>query len=1272
MTPASAARGFAHLHVHSEFSPIDSLARVPDLVEGAAADGNLALALTDHGTLAGIWKLGRHAHTAGIKAIPGQEFYLAIGPRDGHDAVEVVQSGVTKMRRHDHLTVLAADRTGWRNLVALSNAAHESYWYKPRIDHDLLAQHADGLIVLTGCLGGPVAAALARGDDAGARAAVERLCEAVGYDRVFVEVMDHGIPEQATVLPGLRALAGEYGLPLVATNDAHYLHPAQATAHDAWLAVGTRAKVSDGQRFRFHGEGHHLRSEAEMRALHEDAWWQEACDNTVRVAELVADDVLPDPGLRLPRFPHPEVRDQGEATATSSSTMLRDLARQGAFKRYGEDPARPGRLPPVVNARLKTEFAVIDAMGLSDYFLITWDVISWARSDRGLPTAEQPDGQPGGKRPIRVGPGRGSAAGSVISYCLGIVNLDPIAHGLLFERFLDPARAGMPDIDTDFEQKRREEVLAYLQARYGRDRVARLGTYGIAATRAALKDAARVLGLTPLGNRLTPLVPVVDGGAATFAVLDDPAVAAGKAFRDAVSAAGRDGARLVGLARDFENVTKLEGIHACGTVIADEPLDDVVPLRRDRSKQAGPDALRVTCWDGTDVEEYGLLKLDVLGLRTLDVIAQTVRFVKENTGEMVDPDGLMPGDGSARDRAAWDLITAGRTAAVFQLESTGITHLAQAVAPSSLADLTALVALYRPGPMGVGAHERYAGRKNGREPVSYDYLTRNPDEAAAIASVLGETYGLPVYQEQVMLLGAVVGGLDAPTRNLLRKAFSKKDADKMSRVRAEMFDGGLASRGTSGVRFSQATLERLWELFEASASYLFNKSHAATYGLLTYQTAYLKASWPVEFAAAVLATTDGEDKRQAILTDMQCEGITVHAPDINRSSLTTRPEAGAVLLGLGEVKGVGADAAAIVDERERGGRFASMADVVTRVMVDGARLRINLIEALTEAGAFDAFGPRLGHWMITRAVRDWPELPAPDVEWGPLERSARERARLGLTTGQSPLTALADQIGTAARQVLRPGEAITRAVTEATDPGRYTFVGVLTGWAQRGYSKGQMVNLTLECADGTVSGVMWDDDVRRLGETPVVGAVVLVRGQVRVRAVVTDTDGADPDTVVEKVAQRDVTIRGVSVLDVEEPASLDLPGPLLEWPSDEETVGQVLELPVGRGGRTEPDTDSEQDTPSGSAPLRVHRLPIGTIIHPDELLDVFDEVGGPPPCLYTTDGAVAVAQTASGIAVVVIGDRTPIPHEAELRARAAAESGWNIVGQQPRHLAIVA
>ena len=1538
---------FVHLHTHSEYSPVDSLARVTDLVRHAAADGNPAIAVTDHGTLGGIWKLTQAAAAAGIKAIPGLEAYLAIGSRFERNALQVEDDDAdpdtddkgTKSKKYEHLTVLAINPTGWRNLVLMANEAGspESHWYKPRIDYDLLAAHGEGLVVLTGCLGGPVAGPLSRGDRDTAVANLNRLIAAVGRENVYVEVMDHGIDAQLRITDDLRSVAAELDLPLVATNDAHYIHPDERDAHEAWLAVGTRAKLSDTKRFRFHGHGHHLRTEAEMRVLHPDEWWQKACDETVAIAARAAEQILPSPKLRLPKYPVPD-------GFSDAATYLKHLVREGAFARYGVDDERSAAvgkpaLPLVVNDRLKFEFGVVDAAGLPDYFLIVHDIIDWARSDRGLPTDEHPLGEPGKKKPIRVGPGRGSAAGACLSYCLGIVGVDPLANNLLFERFLNPQRTGMPDIDVDFEQGRRPEVLRYVERRFGRDRVARIGTFGAALSRAALKDAARVLDVTTLAERLSKLVPI---GAGTgkpvpFKTLDDTSDKAGEAFRTAVASAGETAARLLPLARAFEGVTKQEGIHACGTLIADEPMAPLVPLRRDRGKDATDEDLLVTVWDGKDVDAYGLLKMDVLGLRNLDVVSAAVEFIHADTGELVDPDTLVPGSGDERDQKTWDLIAAGRTAGVFQLESAGMTRLAEAVAPNSLADLTALVALYRPGPMSAGMPEHYAARKNGREAVDYGYLSADPAEQSAIASVLDVTYGtclaadtpvysvtrgryvpireievgesvqgvdegtllaksapvthkimtgikntvltrfrggasirstpdhlfltpngwlradeltagsvvaapwslesapactlsaarartlgyllgdgylgaygvtfinadrvmhdafaaavidafpdtavrflehprrststsritngkgrggspsgamkwlreldlmppaerwreggklsgtkfIPpavmaaddaslamllaalwdcdghfgagrgagtatyktisadlardvqtvllrlgvvsnrtgfgytsargrqiahqitvsgehlhrlasvvaphlashakrakameiagtavggrtgmhsdvpraavlsaieasgmslravalelgidsrtlgsgnltsahateriasavqhltgdaelgrllntrwvrvlsqepaepaevwditvagihnfvadgvvvhncVYQEQLMKLSEVVGGLGPVDRNKLQKAFSKKDAAKMAEVKTAMFDGALAGQGTSGVRFSQDTLDRLWTTFEGSAAYLFNASHACAYGFVSYQTAYLKANWPTQYGAALLACTDGDDKRALAIRSLQVEGVQILPPDINRSQVGTHTDGDAVRLGLSEVKGVGKDAVHIVAERQRNGPFTGIADVMARVQVPGkgtkgsaqvAALASNKVEILIEAGAFDEFGPRMGQLVVARAAKVTPDQQLADAEWGTLERSARQRQRLGLTTGRHPLVALKSQVVGFTHFGQKPVG--VSKVERCRDGERVLVLGVLSGWAQKSYRRGQMVTLTIEGSKESIEGTMWDEDRQRLETVPSLGQVVAVHAQVRVQ-----------------------------------------------------------------------------------------------------------------------------------------------------------------------------
>jgi DNA polymerase-3 subunit alpha len=1195
MTVATAGTRFVHLHTHSEYSPIDSLLKIKDLVRAAAADGNPALAVTDHGTHAGIWKLGQYAREAGIKPIAGIEAYLSIGARAEHNFIEVDHDdddpdidGVRgkKSKKYEHLTLLASTSTGWANLVAMGNESQDSFWLKPRIDYELLAKYGEGIIVLTGCLGGPVAGPLSRGNRDEAIANLHTLIGCVGKDNVYVEVMDHGIEAQILIMDELRAVAAEVGLPLVATNDSHYMLATDKDAHEAWLAVGTKKVQSDAERFRFHGSGHHLRTGAEVRALQGGAdWWLEACDNTLIIADRIAPDVLPVPHLRLPVFPCPD-------GFVDSATYLKHLVREGAFERYGADPERPGKLPAAVNDRLKFEFPVIFNAGIADYFLIVWDLIAWARSDRGYPTAAFPDGEPGKKVPIRVGAGRGSAAGSVVSFCLSIVGVDPLANHLLFERFLNPDRTGMPDIDVDFEQGRRQEVLRYIERKYGRDKVARIGTFGVAATRRAILDASKFLGQAPLGARLSPLVPIGAGGKPiSLTALADVTDQAGDAFRSALGAAGPAGFDVMTLARSFEGVTKLEGIHACGTLISDEPMARLAPMRRDRAKAATDEDLLVTVWDGKDTESYGFLKMDILGLRNLDIISAAVRFIQADTGECIDADGLIPGNpnDAVRDAKTWELIGSGRTAGVFQLESSGMTALAENVAPSSLNDLTALVALYRPGPMSAKMHEHYAARKNSHEPVDYNYLTTDPAEQAAIASVLGDTFGTIVYQEQIMRLGGVVGGLTPGMRNKLQKAFSKKNVAMMAEVKEAMFAGGLAGAGTCGVAFRSETLDRIWVAFEGSAAYLFNQSHACAYGFISYQTAYLKANWPVQYGAAILASTDKDDKRLLAIRSLQVEGIEIKAPDINLSGTGTAPDGDFVRLGLSEVKGVGKNASHIVAERDANGPFTSLADAMARVRIPGkptatgveqlGPIQVNTMEALVEAGAFDAFGPRLGQSMILRAARAVPEMAPFDAEWGVLERSARQRLRLGVSTGPHPLVVLKDQIAAIPRggQTLAP----VQAVEHSRDGQRITLLAVLAGWTEKAYKRGRMVTMTLEGSKGSVEGVMWDEDRARLPAVPVTGDLVIVSAQVRVRQVEVERLDEEGETVIDSFERRDVTVKTVLQVPVQDPSRMVLapmgelvvPEPAQGSLALDEAPEPVVQLALGTGG---PD---EQDAP---------------------------------------------------------------------------------------------
>lgn len=1139
---------FVHLHTHSEFSALDSIAKVGAIVQGAADDGAPAVAITDHGSLGGLWKLREKASENGIKPLPGVELYLAFGsrfarnaidaPSDDSDPDEGEARSAVKQKRYMHLTVLAANRAGWHNLIAVCNEAQKTWWYRPRADMDLLREHAEGLVVLTGCLGGPVAGPLARSRaalaDAGkartkadkdaatelarteraeAERALDELVDVFGQGNVYVEIMDHGIDAEQAILSDLVDLARSRDLMIVATNDCHYIHEDQADAHEAWLAMGTRKTLADENRFRFHGTGYHLRTASEMWAVRDEPWWHEACANTVKVAERISADTIPQPRQRLPHFPIPDGFD-------SSAAYLRHLVSQGARRRYGSDPDRPGKLPAEVNERIRFEFGVIHDFGFEDYFLIVADMIDWARSDRGLPTSAHPDGEPGMKTPILVGPGRGSAGGAALAFVLGITNVDPIANGLLFERFLDPTRAGMPDIDVDFEQARRAEVLAYLAVKYGRDHVVVLGTFGIDRTRAALKDAARVLGTPEIGDDLSRVMPMHESKPRPLAYALTTGEDDARPFQQALEAAGPAGQAVVEIAAAFENVVRNEGVHACGVIVGDEPLGNLVPIRKNMSKSAPVDALGILHWDGKDAEKFGLLKVDVLGLRTLDIIARTQQIIAETTGEVVDADTLTIGDGSPRDRATWALLSDGATAGVFQLESPGMRRLCQDVAPHTLDDLSSLVALYRPGPMAAGSHEHYAARKSGQEDRGYAYLTTDQDEAKALETVLGVTYGLPVFQEQLMMLSTVIGGLEAGDRNALRKAFSKKDAALMEQVRSKMFAGGLAGQGTSGVTFSTDTLERVWKTFEGSASYLFNKSHSTAYGVIAYQTAYLKASWPAAFGAATLACTKGDEKRSAILQYLTSEGVNVLAPDVNRSGPATSTDDGAVRIGLTEVKEVGAAGAEIVAERDANGPFLSLADLSARV----PGVSTTALTGLIESGAADAFGPRLGQAMVVRAVGHVDPVHA---EWGAVERAARQRARLGFAVGEHPLRALPEL--TRHRMDGTPVRGL-KAVDGAEDQSSMVLLSVLAAWEERAYRGGIMVSMRLEGSDRSTEAVMWNREREALGGwRPRIGDPIAVRAQVSERVRVIE----EIDEVTEETFERTESVRQLKVTHIE-------------------------------------------------------------------------------------------------------------------------------------------
>lgn len=1242
------ARGFVHLHVHTEHSKQDGVIRVADLVTWAAGEGMPAVATTDHGNDAAAWKFAQACKAAGIKPIHGIEAYMALVPDGTHvdadqrdkttgehlnpvlawDDPRVrfaqtarmqpdAETGKVKRNTNNHLTVLARTSTGWRNLTAMMNAAERSFYLKPLIDYALLRTHGSstwdeetkslvpgqpgdgGLIVLSGCLGGPVASevAMARSvDEDGqvvwdehyldrARTALDHLIACVGVDNVYVEVMEHGLgAEGIDHVKMLMTLAREAGVRVVATNDAHYLggcehgpdengHIAHdgcdADAHDSWLVSGENARrkgkgkairKDDPDRWRFNGAGYWLRTETEMRDLYSSKAWQAACDETVALAGRVEDDIIPFVPLRLPKFPVPadvvaewETCDQAKYPTAADYLLHRNVV-EGAKRLYA-DP-QTGKITEEARERLAFEEKVIFDKGISDYFLIVADAIEWARSDRGLPTAEHPLGKPGEKKPILVGPGRGSAAGAAVSYCVGIVMVDPLRHHLLFERFLNPDRTGMPDIDVDFESARRDEIYDYVAARYGQRYVARIGAFQMAKSKRAIKDAARVLERVPLGDALAKTVPVHQGSPQPFKKLWNEENAEATEFRT-LAAGDYDAGRVVRLAQAFEGVVAGEGIHAAGIIISDEPLDTLIPMRLQRKGAEILSEVPIALWDGVDIDAFGMLKLDALSIENLDYLAAAVDHIEARTGQRIDvahfdvpdPDDLA----NPQVQAAWARLREGRTAGVFQLESGGMTELCVQVSPSRYDDLSALVALYRPGPMGSGEHVRYAERKNGRQEISYDHLTRDPAEREVIASVLDETYGSVVYQEQMMRLAGAVSGFTAGERDKLRKVISKKKSEDLDAMWDRFLEGGLSTTTPSGATkpaFAESTLRALWVTFKAAGEYAFNKAHSVAYGYLGFVTGLFTANYSVDYGAGVLGVTAKPGKRRAALTSLKADGIETLAPDVNRSGVDTAPDDQAVRLGLSEIRDVGKQSETIVAVRQAGGEFTSLADFVART----SGVPVSATEALIEAGAFDAIEPYTSRRAMMKAARAIGDVvvPIPEAaEWSALEKAARQRNRLGVSLGVHPVSHYAETlrtyrfadgtaIGRNSAQTLMP----LRKVLDAERIDYAVTAGLLTAWEPRVTRKGgKMVTFTIETATQEFTGIAFDRGLATLDHTPRLGDIIAVAGAVQDKEVtMTSTDPETGEDVEETSIRREMVADRFEVIPVdadERPASAE-------------------------------------------------------------------------------------------------------------------------------------
>ena len=1082
------AASFVHLHTHTEYSILDGASRIEDLVAAAAADGQPALGITDHGNMYGVLDFYRACRAAGINPVVGVEAYMARDsryerpPRRGRvdDSGGDIEGGG---KLYYHLTLLADSNVGYQNLIQVSSRAFlEGYYYKPRCDWEILSDHSAGLIATTGCLGGQVPQALLRGDTADAETRAAKLQDIFGKDSFYVELQDHGIAEQQQINPQLIDLARRLDAPLLATNDSHYTAAGHAAAHDALLCVQTGALISDTNRLRFGGSEHYLKSAGQMRHLFADV--PQACDNTLLIGERAQLEIEFDVP-RLPTFDVPEPFD-------SDSAYLRNLAYAGAKERWG-DP-----LPDKVAKRVEFELDVIDRMGFASYFLIVWDLVSFARS-----------------RGIRVGPGRGSAAGCAVAYSLRITDLDPIRYGLLFERFLNPERVSMPDIDLDFDSRRRDELIVYVAERYGRDHVAQIITFGRIKARAAVRDAARVLGHPPaLGDRIAKAMPrpiagrdVPLGGCLEDSDDHHEGYLAAAELRRIIDA-DPDAAAVVDVALGLEGMRRSDGIHAAAVVISPTPLTDVLPVQRKPGTDGGPAPL-VTQYEMHGVEDLGLLKMDLLGLRNLDVITDTVELLAA-AGVDVDIDAV-PLD----DETTFEMLRRGDTIGVFQLEGTPMRALVRSLEPATFDDVAALTALYRPGPMAANMHNDYADRKNGRKRVEYFH-----DDAA---EVLGDTYGLMIYQESVMRVAQRFAGYSLSEADSLRKAMGKKIRSAMA-AEEEKFVAGVDEAG-----YGETLGRHLFRIIEQFADYAFNKSHSYGYGLVAYQTAYLKANYPVEYLAALLTSVSSKlDSAAVYLNECRRSGIAVTPPDVNRSQRWFAPDADSrrITFSLAAVRNVGTSVTdRIISERESGGPYASFVDFVERVDLEALNKRT--IESLIRGGAFDSLGhPRKGLLQVYEPILemtsrrrrehdagmmtlfgsadsapsfdDRPDVP--DIEYDRASLLAAEKEMLGLYVSGHPLDATESRLQRLADTAIGDLAQIVAAAPGGETQPFCTVGGVVTGLTRRHTRRGDlMATFTLEDRTDAVEVLVFPKMMAVHGPKLADDAVVAVRARIEPR-----------------------------------------------------------------------------------------------------------------------------------------------------------------------------
>ncbi|MBB4908362.1 DNA polymerase III subunit alpha [Actinophytocola algeriensis] len=1076
-------RSFVHLHVHTEYSMLDGAAKIAPLFAEAARLGMPAVGMTDHGNMYGADQFYQEAVKAGITPVIGIEAYVAPESRFVKRPVfwgEARQRGddISGGGAYTHLTMLARNATGLRNLFRLSSlASMEGYYRKPRMDRELIAEHADGVIATTGCPSGEVQTRLRLGQFSEAVQAAADYRDIFGAENFFLELMDHGLPIERSVREGLLAVGSKLGMEPLATNDSHYVTKDQAEAHAALLCVQSGKTLSDPNRFSFDGDGYYLKSAEEMRAYW-DAEVPGAADTTLLVAERVESYAeVYTHSDRMPVFPVPDGHDE--------ASWLHHEVTAGLAWRL------PGGVPDAYRERAAYELDVIVQKGFPGYFLITADLMAHAR-----------------RTGIRVGPGRGSAAGSLVAYALGITNLDPLHHGLLFERFLNPERVSMPDIDMDFDDRRRGEMIRYATDRYGADRIAQVITFGTIKTKAALKDAARVHFGQPgyaIADRIAKALPppVAAKDIPLSGIVDPGHERHGEAAEvRALIESDAEVSTIFGTARGLEGLIRNAGVHACAVIMSSEPLLDAIPLwQRD-------DGSVVTGWDYPSCEAIGLLKMDFLGLRNLTVIGDAIDNIKANRGTEIDLDGL-----GLADANTFDLLARGDSLGVFQLDGGAMRDLLRRMRPTGFGDIVAVNALYRPGPMAMNTHNNYADRKNGRQPVEPIHA----ELAEPLREILAETHGLVVYQEQIMQIAQKVAGYSMGRADVLRRAMGKKKKAVLEEEFAGFHDGMRANG------FSAGAVQALWDTILPFAGYAFNKSHAAGYALVGYWTAYLKANFPAEYMAALLTSVgDNKDKSAVYLSECRRLGIRVLPPDVNESGPRFAAVGDVIRFGMGAVRNVGAHVVeSIVKVRAEQGKYASFTDFLDRSELVACNKRV--LESLIKAGAFDSLGEtRLSMVQVhedavdavvplkRRAAMGQFDLFGPaaadtttsplahlrfgEEEWPRKQLLSYEREMLGLYVSAHPLDGAEPVLR---RHAPRPIAAI---LDNPPKEGELVVAGLITALERRVNKKGEPWAIcTVEDMDAALEVLFFPKSYGLFAAALVEDNAVLVKGRVNWR-----------------------------------------------------------------------------------------------------------------------------------------------------------------------------